>query len=138
MINILQVTNFSDEVTSAPIEYRNVLVGNKELKNIPYYVLDLTTLTKSDLFPLNKLGYCCDPRGIGYPIFISIYNKETQQSKETKFEVGKTGMFEFQKYEWRDVNKDPNTEYIAEIFATEVKIPATGITFTLDYCYDNA
>ena len=129
MTNTSQVTNFSDVVTSAPVENHTVLVGGKTYKEVPYYVLSLTALTGSNLTPIFKLGYCCEPKGIGYPIFLNINDRLKQ------FEIGKTGMFEFQKDEWRNVNNDPDTVYISEILTTEVQVPK-NIAFTLDYCFD--
>ena len=74
----------------------------------------------------SKLGYNCEPKGIGYPIYLTISGVEKQ------FYVGKTGMYEIQPEPFNDINDDNPQEKIAEVYITEVKVPK-GIRFKLDY-----
>ena len=121
MVNIKQLTNF-DMVGDPVIES---IIKHGELTTAPYYDITSSQLGSN---AVSKLGYCAEVRGIGYPIFLTINGKKTQ------FEIGKTGMFEFQDEEWKNVNGD-NIERIAQILVSEVRVPA-GINFTLDYCYE--
>ena len=73
-----------------------------------------------------KLGYCCEVKGIGYPIFLT-FNDNT----ETAFEIGKTGMYEFQPEDYYDVNAETE-EKTATVRCIKAAIPA-NLKFTLDY-----
>lgn len=120
MNNIRQKTNF--DLTGG--EEKTVRVGGDkgETRTLTY---------KSILFESNvfKLGYCTnDNEGMNYPIFLVFSTGE-----EKEFKIGKTGMFEFQPEEWRDVNDD-DTERTAEVFVTELKV-FEDVPFVVDYCY---
>ncbi len=120
MNNIRQKTNF--DLTGG--EEKTVRVGGDkgETRTLTY---------KSILFESNvfKLGYCTnDNEGMNYPIFLVFLTGE-----EKEFQIGKTGMFEFQPEEWRDVNAD-DTERTAEVFVTELKV-FEDVPFVVDYCY---
>lgn len=76
---------------------------------------------------VTKMGYCTnDNRGMNYPIFLTL------NGTKTEFQIGKTGMFEFQPEDWEDVNTGEKDT--AEINLSEVEVPA-GFEFCLDYCY---
>jgi hypothetical protein len=120
MNNIRQQTNF--DLTGS--ETKTVRVGSDqgETRTLTY---------KSIIFekPISKFGYCTnDNEGMNYPIFIVF-----DDGAEKEFQIGKTGMFEFQPDEWRDVNDD-DEERTLEVFATEVKI-YENVPFVIDYCY---
>ena len=121
MVNIKQLTNF-DMAGDPVIES---IRKHGEATTALYYIITSSQLGSN---AISKLGYCTEVRGIGYPIFLTI------NGKKTSFEIGKTGMFEFQDEEWRNINGD-NIERIAQILVSEVRVPA-GINFTLDYCYE--
>ena len=87
-----------------------------------YYDFELPTNTF-------KIGYCCEPKGISYPIFIT-----TTTSAEQKFEIGKTGMFEVQPEDWKNINVDQEEEETAEVYVTKVSFPS-NIKFVFDYCF---
>ena len=105
MLNISQVTNFDN----LPIEGE-------------YKIITLDP-------PAVKLGFCGDSQTIGKNIVLAI------GGNEKVFEIGKSGIFEFQPEVWVNTSDD-NDEEDKEIivYVTEVKVPKDSI-FTLDYCY---
>lgn len=122
MKNIKQITNF--DLRGTPV--RMTITKANVYTTHPYYTISSTQLQSEDI---SKLGYCCEPKGIGYPIFLTL------NGKETAFEIGKTGMFEFQEEDWKDVNTDPDKIRTAIVSLSEIKVPA-GIRFVLDYSFD--
>lgn len=79
-------------------------------------------------YPAIKLGYCGDVLSIGKEIILTI------EGSHKRFEIGKTGMFEYQPENISDIN-DPDAETReAIVYVTEVRVPADP-TFVLDYCY---
>lgn len=75
-----------------------------------------------------KFGYCCEVKGINYPIFLTINNVEKE------FKIGKTGMFEFQPEDWKNINDPEEEEAEIKIYTNIIKVPS-DIKFVLDYCY---
>lgn len=51
--------------------------------------------------PVNKIGFCCEPKGIGSSIIIRNDNGSIQT-----IVIGKTGMIEYQPEDFKDAN-DP-------------------------------
>lgn len=123
MTNIKQITNY--DLTEAPIEEKAIMRA-EELIIYPYKIITINTLKGV----VTKLGYCCEPKGIGYPIFLTF-----QEQEERPFQVGKTGMFEFQPEEWINVNGG-NIVRTAVVNCITVAVPA-DIAFTLDYWCNN-
>ena len=118
MNNIRQKTNF-DLVGGEP---KDVYVGGELRTDLTYKRI----LFESNVF---KLGYCTNNNeGMNYPIFLVFSTGE-----EREFQIGKTGMFEFQPEEWRDANDD-DTERTAEVSVTELKV-FEDVSFVVDYCY---
>ena len=102
MYNIEQITNYDIEnlqnfVYNIKVPYKK----GKEIlfKTIPYNYKEITN--KKYI----KIGYCCEPKGIDYPIFIN--NKE--------FKIGKTCMLEIE----------------TDIPITSIKLPS-NIKFTFE------
>ena len=153
MNNIRQLTNFDlASATGIEIVPKTILVGGdkgKIIEDCPYYVITKNMLGPGDVF---KFGYCVNNNiGLGYPIFLGINENEPEE-----FQIGKTGMFEFQPEEWLDENDSEDTELKEmKVSVTEVLVPkqswkdedvevdVTGkeinpvipIPFTIDYCY---
>lgn len=132
MSNIRQVTNFSQEVTSAEQESLSIYIGNKEYIDVNYYILPASILTNSLNTPINKLGYICEPRGIDYPIVI------TAEGGEHTFYLGKTGIFEIMSETFSDINNDEAEEIECIPQITQIKVPKgiegeEPIKFKLDY-----
>lgn len=89
---------------------------------------------------IKKFSYCCEPKAIVYPIQIVFQGNGTPQW----FQIGKTGMFEAQTEEFKDIN-DPESEIL--IIQTPIQAiyipyqwrddPAgenpSGFNFTLEY-----
>ena len=121
MNNIRQKTNF--DLTGG--EIRIVRVGGDpgDRRSLTY---------KSIIFESEnvfKFSYCInDNQGLNYPIFIVFSTGE-----EKEFRIGKTGMYEVQPEDWRDVN-DENIEQTAMVYIKEIKI-YEEIPFVIDYCY---
>ena len=120
MVNIRQLTNYDLKNASTVTKY---FPKAGQTASRSYYVITQSMLGA----PVSKMGYCCETKGIAYPVYLTI------NGIETEFQIGKTGMFEFQEETWRNINGD-NIERTAEVFCTEVKVPV-DIKFTLDYCY---
>lgn len=118
MVNIRQLTNF-DIASTASRETKSIDKAGV-ITDYDYYVITSEMLGGA----LTKMGYCCEVKGIPYPIYLTINNNETE------FQIGKTGIFEFQE----ELFKNDEEEKEIQVFCTEVKVPV-DIIFTLDYCY---
>ena len=123
MVDIRQLTNYDVAGTAATTTKTILKAGT--LTSWRYYIIPLSMLEGE----ITKMGYCCEVKGIAYPIFLTI------NGIETEFQIGKTGMFEFQDETWKNVNVSETDEYIAQVTATEVKVPV-NIKFVLDYTYN--
>jgi len=117
MNNLKQITNF--DVLDAPSIVEEIIIGGE---TINYNYKQITLIGN-----ITKLGYCCEVKGIGYPIFLTFNN-----TSKKKFEIGKTGMFEFQEEQWKNINDIESEEQTAIVYCIEVEVPE-GIKFTLDY-----
>ena len=124
MNDIKQLTNF--DVTDCTKILKTIFKSEQEPRvSHEYYVVPPSKLGSDTI---TKLGYCAnDNEGIHYPIFLTV------NEVETEFQLGKTGMFEFQEETWRDVNAD-DTERIANPSISQILVP-TKVSFVLDYCY---
>ena len=134
MNNIRQITNFSNEVTSAPVRYVSIIIGDaKKYITAIYCVLPASVLTGSDSTPINKLGYVCEPRGIDYPIMIT-----TGGVLRTIY-LGKTGMFETMPEVFLNANDETAEELDCTPKITEVWLPigerSNPIKFKFDYVF---
>lgn len=124
MNNIRQITNFD---LNGAIEVPKTFYdeGSKQMITHTYKLITSIMLGSNNVF---KFGYCINNnQGINYPIFLVL------NGVETEFQIGKTGMFEFQPETWKDVNGD-DTEREATISLSSVLVPK-DITFCIDYCY---
>ena len=106
MINIKQYTNYDN----LPIESG-------------FYVIPFP-------FPVFKLGFCGDQQSIGKSITLMV------NGENKAFEIGKTGMFEFQPETFRNINAESAEPEEIIVTCTEMRIPA-DLKFTLDYCYED-
>lgn len=134
MNDIHQITNFSSEISSAPIVYMSVYVGNKRYITVRYYVLSTSILTGSSNTPVNKIGYVCEPRGIDLPITVT-----TGDVRRT-INIGKTGIYEAMPeiFSGSDNEETEELECIPKI--TEIRVPKgqlgqEDIKFKLDYSF---
>lgn len=118
--NIKQITNFDPHDTQS----KDVKVGGETRTGLTYNVYSLNV-------DAIKLGYCTNNNeGMNYPIFLTFVN-----GGEKEFEIGKTGMFEYQPEEWEDVNDETNKEIkTSNTPVTQIKV-YEGVSFVLDYCY---
>ena len=132
MYNIKQLTNF--DVADNSSEMRGIFRGpvaiNHLYRIIPYsQLLGIDNNPNDIIIDISKMGYCTnDNEGKDYPIFITF-----EDGTERTFYIGKTGIFEFQPEEWRDINDD-DTERTATVSVKQVLVP-DGVPFVLDYCY---
>ena len=121
MSDIKQITNFS--LTDIPIPTPIHKKGESTTTTYPYHTITLP----NGVF---KIGYCCEPKGIGYPIFIK---DNISSHDQFEFQIGKTGMLEIQPETWRDINNEEDQEYkTTDIFISKIKVPSE-IKFVLDY-----
>jgi len=123
MINIKQLTN-NDITQSTPTKSVQVVFPDK--------TIDVTYYKMVPVHSFTKMGYCCEPKGIGYPIFLDFSGNNSIDSRY--FLVGKTGMFEFQDEIWKNINESEE-EYTASITCYAVWVPQ-DIKFTLEYSYE--
>lgn len=144
MNNIKQITNF--DISSAQEIREDVIAGGDigydkhggKIQMI-YKKINNTYLIKN----INKFGYCCEPKAIQFPIFITFSNNVKKE-----FQIGKTGMFEIQPETWRNVNDETMTdEETAIINISEIEVPwrkvadevgknYQGYNFKLDFIYN--
>lgn len=138
--NIKQLTNF--DVKDNPIYVPS------PWKNHDYYEISYQQLlgiegSQTPTIKINKLGYCVnDNEGINYPIFINFTSPEGTGTDYIPFQIGKTGMFEFQPEQWMDVNENVEDEddeeaeeKIASVDVYCLLVPA-DVPFVLDYCFE--
>lgn len=76
-----------------------------------------------------KLGFCGDTQSIGKTIILTI------NGADKPFEIGKTGMFEYQPEVYKDINSEDQEMREAVVYTTQVKIPK-DLVFTLDIAVD--
>ena len=125
MNNLKQLTNFDLDLAYDTTKTFRKGGDAGEVVTYPYKVIPSSLLGSENIF---KFGYCTNNNtGIDYPIYLTLNGIETQ------FFIGKTGMFEFQPEEWRDVNDD-DEERTAITYLSQVEVPA-DIPFCIDYCY---
>ena len=125
MNNIRQITNFDLEGASEVTKQIDKGGDKGETISYQYIVITSSMLGSENVF---KFGYCANNnQGINYPIFLVL------NGVETEFQIGKTGMFEFQPETWKDVNDD-DTEREATVSLSSVLVPK-NMAFCIDYCY---
>lgn len=134
MNDIRQITNFSSEISSAPIVYMSVYIGNGRYITVRYYVLSTAILTGSQNTPVNKIGYICEPRGIDIPITIT-----TGDIRRT-INIGKTGMYEVMPEIFLNSTEEEAEELECIPKITEIRVPKgqlgqEDIKFKLDYSF---
>jgi len=128
MNDIRQITPFSEELSQAEIEEIAIFIGNKEYVIKEYYVLPAFLLTGSSSLSINKIGYVCEPKGIDYPIILTI------EGTPRMIYLGKSGIFEAMRESFLDVNEKAEEELDCLPEITEVKVPK-DIQFKLDYSF---
>lgn len=81
---------------------------------------------------ISKLGYCCEPKGIGSTIYLYL---ENNPNKEIAIIIGDSGIFEIQP----EIYSKLNSENIAENMELKVNIIKIDLPkhlkFVLDYAY---
>ena len=114
--NVEQITNFDIQNEDAP---------TFEINGVEYVQY---TFPK----PICKLGYCCEPKGIGQTIYLY---SEDDEVKGKPFIIGKTGMFEVQPELISKMGEDNIMEQVEiKVNMKKIDLPK-HIKFTLDYAY---
>ena len=81
---------------------------------------------------IEKLGYCCEPKGIGSWIYLYLETKE----QAVPIQIGKSGMFEVQPETYLKLNEEGINEQIdMKMKIIAIEIPK-NIEFTLDFAYN--
>ena len=106
MYLIKQITNH--DIKDKPSSYHTIDISTKE--SIISKEIEYKTILED--IQIIKLGYCCEEKGVIYPIFL----KDTGDYKE--FKLNEKGIFELD-------SKD-------NVIITGVEVPI-GINFTFDY-----
>ncbi len=110
-ISIPKRSNIKDENGRYPIIRTH--------ENIPY-------ATAIDGVNILKFGYCCEEKGILYPIYLNF------GGGFEPFQIGKEGMYEMQPETWKDINNSESEEDTSNVIITGIRVPK-NIDFTLDY-----
>lgn len=122
--NIKQITGY--DIKDKPSIYYQIIVPKKTDEG----VIDVTETVEYKTILTNveilKLGYCCESKGIIYPIFLEMDNSYKQ------IKIGKDGMYEMQPENWVDNSDIEPEDRITDIIITGVRVP-NNINFTLDY-----
>jgi len=129
MNNIKQLTNESSS-------------SNTETEQDPHghgYDIKYKIFSFNEKERIIKIGYCCESCGIGIRIYIKFKNED----KFTPFEIGKTGMFEFQDQNLLEKDEDGNiiekekelTEIEAVKLPYEISIPTESDPITQDILF---
>lgn len=129
--NIKQVTNHDDlpYVGTYSVDVPYTMPdgnGNFIIETKPTDVRYLVA-TNDNNQKIVKLGYCCEPKGVDYPIYLTIKGQGT-----LPFKVGRNGIYEMQSEDWKNVNIQDPVDKTTDIIVTGVQVPE-GIEFTLDY-----
>lgn len=120
--DIKQVTNYDTtgkETTDIEIDIP-ILDGVKK-RTVTYVKI----LKDIEIF---KFGYCCETKGLTYPIFLQINHSD----KWKKFYAGKESMYEMQPEDWIDLNDEEPEKRETNVLITGVMVPK-DIDFTFDY-----
>lgn len=146
MYNIKQITNF--DIKDAATVIKQVVAGGDVGYDVHgYKIVEYKTVSQTYLKNnIPKLGYCCEPKAIQYPIFLTI------NGQEEEFQIGKTGMFEMQPETWINVNAHEPEINESNVLVTEIKVPwrwledptdpepepadYQGYNFKLDFIYN--
>lgn len=116
------------QTISVPVRIYNAETEQFEIEMVNEKVSYVTAIDDKDII---KFGYCCEPKGIIYPIYVYLYSD--QQYKWIPIKLPNTGMFEMQPETVTGIDTTEEEEiYSPKIKA--IKVPAE-IDFTLEYCY---
>ena len=118
-VNIQQVTPY--DLEGMATENHNLTFPDGHIENITY--ISLFSETKK----IVKFGYCCEPKGIVYPIRLNINNTGYKF-----FQVGRDGIYEMQPEQWTNVNDENAEEKTSKVILTGIYVPQ-GINFTFEY-----
>ena len=140
MYNIKQVNSHNLNDCNSIIK-KGVKVYSQELdiveeKDILYKEINSDKLESSKVI---KFGFCMNTvSGIGIPFYIN------ELDETHKFYLGKTGIYEFQPEDYRNINEGTEVEtaiypvssfYLPYAILDENENIVVGFEFVLDYCY---
>ena len=103
-------------------------------------IQDLPTIEKENgeyakynfLTNIEKLGYCCEPKGIGSWIYLYLAEKE---KTAIPIQIGKSGMYEIQSEPYLKLNDENILEEVdMKINIIAIEVPK-NLKFVLDYAY---
>ena len=127
--NIEQITHF--DIQNLPSIEKN---GMEYAKHIFQKItVNSDGTIDKDPYLVNKLGYCCEPKGIGSWIYLYLEN----QNQAIPIQIGKSGMFEIQPETYKQLNSDDGTneQVDMKIKIAAIELPK-DIKFTLDFAYN--
>ena len=123
--NIKQITGY--DISTNPSIHYNISVPTREPSGeVKFTVEDVEYATAINGASIIKLGYCCEPKGAIYPIFLEVNGSYKQ------FQIGRDGMYEVQPEQWKNINETDPEDKETNIVITGVRVPK-NINFTLDY-----
>ena len=118
----------------ASIAYNIEQITNFDIQNLPSIEKNGVEYVKYTFQKnIEKLGYCCEPKGIGSWIYLYLAeNAETA----IPIQIGKSGMYEVQAETFSKLNDKGITEQInMKLKIIAVELPK-NLKFTLDYAYN--
>lgn len=122
MYNIKQITNFTIPDTAPTTQEQikiegDVIPGTSTPRIRTVYYKDITNDIISQ--GIEKIGYCCEPKALQYPIYLHFNNGAEYEY----FQIGKTGMYEVQPEEYKNIEDPEQKEEIIKIQINGVKVP---------------
>ena len=133
-INIKQITNFDLKDKKKLLPRNIVIAGGQETRSVIYKYFEFGN--SSNPIYVNKFSYCCEPKAFVYPIILVFSG-----GVEGLFQIGKSGMFEVQTEDFKDINDDTSETIIIRTPIQGILVPwewvqepnPLGFNFTFEY-----
>ena len=122
----------------ASIAYNVAQITNFDIQDLPTIEKENGKYAKYEFeAKIEKLGYCCEPKGIGSWIYLYLKTQEEEtQEKVVPIQIGKSGMYEVQAETFSKLNDKGITEQInMKLKIIAIELPK-NLKFTLDYAYN--
>lgn len=117
----------------ASIAYNVEQITNFDVQDLPTIEKENGEYAKYNfLTKIEKLGYCCESKGIGSWIYLYL---EEKPETAIPIQIGKSGMYEIQPEPYSKLNDENILEEIdMKVNIIAVEVPK-NLKFVLDYAY---
>ena len=117
----------------ASIAYNVAQITNFDVQDLPTIEKENGKYAKYEFeAKIEKLGYCCEPKGIGSWIYIYL---EEQPETAVPIQIGKSGMYEVQPEPFLKLNEENVIEEVdMKVNIIAIELPK-NLKFVLDYAY---